>query len=76
VETEQTSIISKQWLGKHTPTATDMHTVIQEMLETVYSVWFMLKLCNKDQWDHLVAMKKMYCRLFTTQFRNAVQYYY
>jgi hypothetical protein len=41
--------IARQWLGKHVPAVTDIYAMIEKLLEAVFSVWFMLRLYNKDQ---------------------------
>jgi hypothetical protein len=46
--------IARQRLGKHSPAAMDMHATIEEPWE-VFSVWFMPRLYNEDQWDKLVS---------------------
>jgi hypothetical protein len=33
----ETTLVSRQWLGKHVPAATDMHATIEVLLETVFS---------------------------------------
>jgi hypothetical protein len=42
-----TSIV-RQELAKDVPTATDTHSTINEILETVFSTLFLSKLYNKD----------------------------
>jgi hypothetical protein len=40
--------IARQWHGKHISTATNEHATIEELLETVFSVWSMPRLQNED----------------------------
>jgi hypothetical protein len=41
--------IAGHWLGKHVPLATNTHTTIEELLETVFSVQAVLKLYREAQ---------------------------
>jgi hypothetical protein len=34
--------VASQWLGKYVPMTTNTRTTIEELLDTVFSVWFML----------------------------------
>jgi hypothetical protein len=49
VDPEKTSI-ARQWLGKHIPAATNMHTT-EELLEALFSMLSMSRLYNEDQQD-------------------------
>lgn len=44
--------IARQWLNKHAPTATDIHT-IEKVQEAVFSIYSMQWLYNEDQWDKI-----------------------
>jgi hypothetical protein len=35
--------ISRQWIGKHIPSAMNMHVTMELLLETVFSTWYMQK---------------------------------
>jgi hypothetical protein len=43
VETEE-MVVAGQWLSKHMSVAVDMRTTIEELLEAVFSGWFMPRL--------------------------------
>jgi Holliday junction resolvasome RuvABC ATP-dependent DNA helicase subunit len=44
-----------QRCGKHVSMATNEHATIEEPLDTVFSMWSMLRLYNKDEMDKLVS---------------------
>jgi hypothetical protein len=41
--------VSRQRLGKDVPAATDIHTTIEVLLETVFSIWSVLR-CLKQEY--------------------------
>jgi hypothetical protein len=43
----ETTLIFRQWLGKHVPVAMDMCETIEVLLETVFSTWSVLR-CYKQ----------------------------
>jgi hypothetical protein len=46
----EVAVIARQWPGKHTPAARDMHTAAEEEeeWEAVFSMWSASRLCNED----------------------------
>jgi hypothetical protein len=50
--------VSKQWIGKHIPAATNLHTTIQLLLETVYATWSVQSGYKEDIWDDQVISWK------------------
>jgi hypothetical protein len=51
----ETTFISMQWLGKHVPVATDMHTMTEVLLETVFSTRSVQKDYKEDNWANQVS---------------------
>jgi hypothetical protein len=45
--------IARQRLGKHIAVATDTHSAIEELLESVFSVWPVPRPYNEDQWESI-----------------------
>jgi hypothetical protein len=41
--------IARQRHGNHISTAMNKHAIVEEFLEAVFSVRFMLRLCNEDK---------------------------
>jgi hypothetical protein len=62
VEPEE-MVIARQCYGKHVPVATDTHTAIQELQGAVFSMHFVPRLCNNDQYGKLV----MSCELVASE---------
>jgi hypothetical protein len=41
--------IARQWCDKHVSTAMNKHAAVEELLEVVFSMWYMLRLYNEHQ---------------------------
>jgi hypothetical protein len=41
--------IARQWHDKHVSAATNKRAAVEELLEVVFSMWYMLRLYNKHQ---------------------------
>jgi hypothetical protein len=39
---------ARQWISEDSPVATDMHATLEELLDTVFSMWSMPRLYSKD----------------------------
>jgi hypothetical protein len=50
-----TTFVSRQRFGKRVPAATDTHTTIEVLLETVCSAWSVQGGCAEDNWDNRVS---------------------
>jgi hypothetical protein len=46
---------ARQRLNKHISTSTDMHATIEDLLERMFSMQSMLRLCSKDERGKLVS---------------------
>jgi hypothetical protein len=44
----ETTFVSRQWLGKHVAAATDMHSIIEVLLETVFSTRSVQRVYKED----------------------------
>jgi hypothetical protein len=40
---------------KHTPSVIDRQATQEELLDAVFSMWSMLRLCNEDHWEKLAS---------------------
>jgi hypothetical protein len=47
--------VSRQWIGKHIPAATNMNTTIQLLLEMVFSTWSMQSGYKEDNLGNPVS---------------------
>jgi hypothetical protein len=54
VEHDETAIV-RQWHGKCVSIAMNSHAAIEELLEAVFYVQFLLKLYGEDQWEKLLS---------------------
>jgi hypothetical protein len=54
VEKEEVAIAT-QSCGKHISAAINQHATTDELLEAVFSVWFVPRLYSKDQQEKLVS---------------------
>jgi hypothetical protein len=53
VEPEETAVAGKR-RNKHLSMAVNMHATTEQMLEAVFSIWFMPSPCSKGERDSLV----------------------
>jgi hypothetical protein len=56
VEQEKTAI-ARQRSSKHVSAAMNQHAIQEELLEAVFSVWSILRLLSKGQWEKLVGQR-------------------
>jgi hypothetical protein len=54
-----TSSVARQQLGKHVSAKTDTHATVEELLESVFSVWSIMRLCNEHEQDKLVEIQQL-----------------
>jgi hypothetical protein len=54
VAPEETAV-ARQRLDKHLAAALDMHATIEELLEALFSVWFVPKLYSESHQEKLVS---------------------
>jgi hypothetical protein len=57
VEPEETAAAGQR-LDKHVPAAMDTYTTTEELLVTMFPMWFMLRLYGEDERGKLVAAKR------------------
>jgi hypothetical protein len=50
---KQEAAIASQQHIKHVPAAVNQHATIEELLEVVFPVWSVLRLCSQDQQEKL-----------------------
>jgi hypothetical protein len=48
----ETTFVSRQWVSKHVPVATDTHATIEALLETVFSTWSVQMGYMEDNWGN------------------------
>jgi hypothetical protein len=51
----ETTSIARQQHGKHVSAVTNNHATIEELLEVVISMWFVLRLYKDNQREFLVS---------------------
>jgi hypothetical protein len=51
----ETTFVARQRLGKHVPAATDTHSTIEVLLETVFSTRFVLRCYKEYIWGNRVS---------------------
>jgi hypothetical protein len=51
----ETTFVSRQWLGKHVPVATDMHAIREVLLEKVFSTWSVQRGYKEGNWANQVS---------------------
>lgn len=54
MEPEETAAARKR-LEKHVSTATNMHATVEELLEAVFSMWSVPRLCSEGHWEKLAS---------------------
>jgi hypothetical protein len=60
---EGKNYVAKEWLGKHVPAATEIHPTIEELLEVVFSMWFMPRFANRVKYLSIICDKRFIWRM-------------